>query len=67
MKPQYEAFTVRETETKTVWTRIGVAFDNRKKGLAVFLEAMPPAADGQYKILLLPPNPLRSDVTEIKE
>lgn len=55
MKPHFEVFTVRETETKPVWTRLGVAFRNKSGGINVMLEGLPTQADGQYKLVLLPP------------
>jgi hypothetical protein len=51
-----DALTVRETEGKSYWTRIGVAFPNREgPGFMVKLDAMPASKDGQYIIHLREP------------
>lgn len=56
MKTRLDALTVRESNGKSYWTRIGVCFldgDNAQ----VLLDAMPAPTDGQYKIILRPPMP----------
>lgn len=63
MSDRFDALSVREYtasdgETKTSWTRIGVAFKARQgDGYTVLLDAMPAPSDGQYKILLREPKP----------
>lgn len=43
-------------ETKTSFTRIGVALPNRRgDGYTLLLDAMPAPVDGQFKMLLMPP------------
>jgi hypothetical protein len=64
---RYDALCVREYtdnhgETKTSWTRVGVAFKARQgDGYTLFLDAMPASVDGQYKIMLRPPRPRGSE------
>jgi hypothetical protein len=56
MAARLDALTVRETEGKSYWTRIGVAFPNREgPGFMVKLDAMPASKDGQYIIHLREP------------
>lgn len=51
-----DALTVRESDGKSYWTRIGVAFPNREgPGFMVKLDAMPASKDGQYIIHLMEP------------
>lgn len=42
-------------ETKTNFSRIGVAFETRNGGYQLLLDAVPAPIDGQYKILLMEP------------
>lgn len=60
MKNQLIAYTVREDGKETYWTRIGVAFEN-KKGFSVLLDAMPAPRDGRFSIVLLPPKEAAAD------
>lgn len=56
MANRLDALTVRETDGKSFWTRIGVAFANREgAGYMVKLDAMPASKDGQYIIHLREP------------
>lgn len=56
MSDRYDALTVRESNGKSYWTRIGVAFAAKQgDGFSVLLDAMPASQDGQYKILLRVP------------
>lgn len=56
MADRLDALTVRETDGKSYWTRIGVAFPNREgAGYMVKLDAMPASKDGQYIIHLREP------------
>ena len=56
MASRLDALTVRETDGKSYWTRIGVAFPNREgAGFMVKLDAMPASKDGQYIIHLREP------------
>lgn len=53
-----DALSVRETDSKSYFTRIGVAFENKDgKGWTVLLDAMPASNDGQFKIMLREPLP----------
>ena len=53
-----DALSVRESNGKPYFTRVGVAFPNRDgKGWTVLLDAMPAPTEGQYKILLREPLP----------
>ena len=55
MKPHLEAFTVREENDQTYWTRIGVAFPIQSGGFSVLLDAMPASKRGRYTIVVRPP------------
>lgn len=56
MSERYDALTVRESNGKSFWTRIGVAFPAKQGGgFSILLDAMPASQDGQYKILLRVP------------
>ena len=51
-----DALTVRESNGKSFWTRIGVAFEAKDgNGWTVMLDAMPAPQDGQFKIMLRAP------------
>ena len=55
-----EAMTVRESNGKSFWTKIGVAFPAKQgAGWTVLLDAMPAPVEGQFKILLREPLPPR--------
>lgn len=60
MTKRLDAATPREYEsngeTKTNWTRIGVAFQRDNGNIDVLLNALPlPGPDGQAKIVLMEP------------
>lgn len=45
-------------ESRTSFTRIGVALPNKRgDGYTLLLDAMPAPVDGQFKMLLMPPKP----------
>lgn len=51
-----DALTVRESNGKSYFTKIGAAFLNKSgNGYSVLLDAVPASVDGQYKILLREP------------
>jgi hypothetical protein len=53
-----DALTVRESNGKSYFTRIGVAFPSKNgPGYTVMLDAVPASVDGQYKIMLVVPKP----------
>lgn len=53
-----DALTVRESNDKSYFTKIGAAFPNKDgKGWTVLLDAMPASNDGQFKIMLREPLP----------
>lgn len=53
-----DALSARESNGKTYWTKVGVAFASKDgKGWNVLLDAMPAPVDGQFKITLKPPMP----------
>ncbi len=55
-----EAMTVRESNGKSFWTKIGVAFPAKQGGgWSVLLDAMPAPVEGQFKIILREPLPPR--------
>lgn len=56
MANRLDALTVREVNGKSYFTRLGVAFENKNgDGWNVLLDAMPAPVDGQFKIMLKPP------------
>jgi hypothetical protein len=56
MANRLDALTVRESNDKSFWTKIGVAFQNRDgNGYRVLLDAMPAPTDGQFVIHLREP------------
>lgn len=58
MSERLDALTVRETNGKSYWTRIGVAFPNKNgAGFMVKLDAMPASNEGQFTIHLREPRP----------
>lgn len=58
MAERYDALTVRESNDKSYFTKIGAAFPNKDgKGFTVLLDAMPASVDGQFKIMLREPLP----------
>jgi hypothetical protein len=51
-----DALTVRESNGKSYFTKIGAAFPSRNgNGYSILLDAMPAPTDGQFKILLMEP------------
>lgn len=51
-----DALVARESNGKTYWTRVGVAFQSKDgAGWNLLLDAMPAPVDGQFKITLRPP------------
>ncbi|HEX8413760.1 MAG TPA: hypothetical protein VF637_07720 [Sphingomicrobium sp.] len=53
-----DALTVRESNGKSFWTKIGAAFPNKNgAGYIVRLDAMPASVDGQFSIHLREPLP----------
>lgn len=44
-------------ETKTAYTKVGVAFATKNGGWSVKMEAMPAPVDGMYSFVLFPPKP----------
>lgn len=53
-----DALTVRESNGKSYFTKIGAAFPNKDgKGFTVLLDAVPASNEGQYKIMLREPLP----------
>lgn len=58
MNERMDALSVRESNGKSYFTKIGVAFPNKDgKGFSLLLDAMPAPNDGQFKILLRVPDP----------
>jgi hypothetical protein len=58
MSERLDALTVRESNGKSYFTKIGVAFPAKSgSGYSVLLDAMPAPTDGQFKILLMVPKP----------
>lgn len=58
MAERLDALTVRESNGKSYFTKIGAAFPNKDgKGWTVLLDAVPASNEGQYKIMLREPLP----------
>jgi len=58
MSQRLDALTVRESNGKSYWTKIGAAFPNKNgAGFVVRLDAMPASVDGQFSIHLREPLP----------
>ena len=58
MSERLDALTVRESNGKSYWTKIGVAWPNKNgEGYIVRLDAVPASVDGQYSIHLRVPLP----------
>jgi hypothetical protein len=58
MTNRLDALSARESNGKTYWTRVGVAFQSKDgTGWNVLLDAMPAPVDGQFKISLMVPKP----------
>jgi len=58
MADRLDALTVRESNGKSYFTKIGAAFENKDgKGWTVLLDAMPAPVEGQFKIMLRQPLP----------
>jgi hypothetical protein len=58
MTDRYDALTVRESNGKSYFTKIGAMFRNRQgDGFTLMLDAVPASNDGQYRILLSVPKP----------
>ena len=56
MSTRLDALAVRESNGKSYFTKIGVAFPSRNgNGYSLLLDAMPAPTDGQFKILLMEP------------
>lgn len=56
MTTRLDALSVRESNGRSYWTRVGVAFQSKDgSGWNVLLDAMPAPQDGQFKITLRPP------------
>jgi hypothetical protein len=62
MSERLDALSVRESNGKSYFTKIGAAFPNRDgKGWSILLDAMPASNEGQYKIMLRAPLPRDGD------
>jgi hypothetical protein len=58
MTERLDALSVRESNGKSYFTKIGVAFPSRNgNGYSVLLDAIPAPTEGQFKILLMEPKP----------
>jgi hypothetical protein len=53
---RYDALTVRESNGKSYFTKLGAMFPNKSgDGFTLVLDAVPASVDGQYRILLKVP------------
>lgn len=58
MASRYDALTVRESNGKNYFTKIGAMFENKSgAGFTLMLDAVPASVDGQYRIILAVPKP----------
>lgn len=58
MNERLDALSVRESNGKSYFTKIGAAFPNKDgKGFSILLDAFPAPVDGQFKIMLRVPLP----------
>lgn len=58
MAERLDALSVRESNGKSYWTKIGVAFPTKDgSGWNVLLDAIPAPVDGQFKVSLMVPKP----------
>lgn len=58
MAERYDALTVRESNGKSYFTKLGAMFPNRNgDGFTLVMDGMPASVDGQYRILLMVPKP----------
>lgn len=61
MTERLDALTVRESNGKSYWTKIGAAFASKGGGWIVRLDAMPAPVEGQFSIHLREPLPKDGD------
>jgi hypothetical protein len=61
MAERLDALTVRESNGKSYWTKIGAAFASKGGGWIVRLDAMPASIEGQFSIHLREPLPKDGD------
>lgn len=61
MTERLDALTVRESNGKSYWTKIGAAFASKGGGWIVRLDAMPASVEGQFSIHLREPLPKDGD------
>jgi hypothetical protein len=67
MSERLDALTVRESNDKSFWTKIGVAWPNKNgPGFIVRLDAMPAPVEGQFVIHLREPLPKDRSVAVAK-
>lgn len=53
---RYDALTVRESNGKSYFTKLGAMFPNKSgDGFTLVLDAVPASVDGQYRIILKVP------------
>lgn len=56
MAERYDALTVRESNGKSYFTKLGAMFPNKSgDGFTLVLDAVPASNEGQYRILLVTP------------
>lgn len=68
MSERLDALAVRESNGKSYFTKIGVAFPakNGGGGYSLLLDAIPAPTDGQFKILLMAPKPREDTRTDVR-
>jgi len=62
MVERLDCLTVRESNGKSYFTKLGAAFPAKQgPGWTVLLDAMPASVDGQFKLILREPLPPRDN------
>jgi hypothetical protein len=62
MTERYDLLTVRESNGKSYFTKLGAMFPNQKgDGFNIVLDGVPASVDGQYRLLAKVPLPRDND------
>lgn len=62
MAERYDLLTVRESNGKSYFTKLGAMFPNQKgDGFNIVLDGVPASVDGQYRLLAKVPLPRDGD------
>lgn len=62
MTERYDILTVRESNGKSYFTKLGAMFPNKAgDGFNILLEGVPASVDGQYRLIAKEPQPRVND------